>query len=127
MAQYSFYRPSAAEPWSAFDSCGARWTASSIASAVHRRGRVMGRGVFPAVNLYETVNADQWTVELPGVEPADIEVKRQRSHERFGRSARIVRPAAPSSIDRIAANESYPILSRLPVRSSARFAACRAR
>ena len=79
MAQYSVYRPWAAEPWGSFDQL--RREMDSLlnrfgGTAAHASG---WRGVFPAVNLYETADAYLLTAELPGVEPGDIHVSLEGS------------------------------------------------
>jgi len=79
MAQYGAYRPWAASPWSAFDQLR-----REMDTVFDRFGDAPGqtgdwRGVFPAVNLYETADAYQLTAELPGVEPADIRISLEGS------------------------------------------------
>jgi HSP20 family protein len=80
MAQYSVYRrPWAAEPWGSFDQLR-----REMDSLFNRFGGPSGgpsgwRGVFPAVNLYETADAFLLTAELPGVEPSDIHVSLEGS------------------------------------------------
>lgn len=74
MAEISLYRPWAADSWRDFDQLrremdgllGRFASASPLASG--------WRGVFPAVNLYETADAYILTAELPGVEPDEIQV-----------------------------------------------------
>ena len=79
MAQYSLYRPWAAEPW-VFDQLRREMDA-----VLHRFGGGVPamsnewQGVFPAVNLYETADAYLLTAELPGIAPDDIEVSLQGS------------------------------------------------
>ena len=74
MAQFSLYRPWAADSWRDFDqlrremdSLLGRFAAPSSLSSGWR-------GVFPAVNLYETADGYILTAELPGVAPEDIQV-----------------------------------------------------
>jgi HSP20 family protein len=79
MAQYSLYRPWAAEPASLFD--GLRREMDDV---LDRFGGVSAtpserQGVFPAVNLYETADAYILTAELPGVEAGDVHVSLQGS------------------------------------------------
>jgi HSP20 family protein len=79
MAQYRLYRPWTAEPSGAFDQLR-----REMDSLLNRFGGATawsgdGRGVFPAVNLYETADAYQLTAELPGVEPDDIRVSLEGS------------------------------------------------
>lgn len=80
MAQYTLYRPWAAEAWSMFDQLrremdavwnrfGGGWPALSYDR----------QGVFPAVNLYETSDAYVLTAELPGIAPDEIDVSLQGS------------------------------------------------
>jgi HSP20 family protein len=69
MAQYSFYRPWA---WSPLDQLR-----REMDTVFDRFGGTPARsddwrGVFPAVNLYETADAYHLTAELPGVEPGEI-------------------------------------------------------
>jgi HSP20 family protein len=79
MAQISLYRPWAADSWRDFDQLrrevdtlfGRFATASPLSSG--------WRGVFPAVNLYETADAYMLTAELPGVGPEDIHVSLEGS------------------------------------------------
>jgi HSP20 family protein len=79
MAQYSLYRPWAAAPWSPFDQLR-----REMDTLLDRFGGTPARsgdwrGVFPAVNLYETADAYQLTAELPGVEPEEIRVSLEGS------------------------------------------------
>lgn len=72
MAQYSVYRPWAGESWGGFDELRREMDALlGRFGAVGPDGR---RGVFPAVNLYETGETYVLTAELPGVNPDAIEV-----------------------------------------------------
>jgi len=80
MAQYSLYRP---------------WNAASWGGSLDQFRQEMGallnrfdagvapssswRGVFPAVNLYETDDAYMLMAELPGVKSEDIHVSLERS------------------------------------------------
>ena len=79
MAQYSFYRPWAAAPWSPFDQL--RREMDGLLSRFGGSPAWSGdwRGVFPAVNLYETADAYQLTAELPGVAPDEIRVSLEGS------------------------------------------------
>ena len=79
MAQYSLLTPWAAEPWSAFDQLR-----REMDGLFNRFGGATAwsgdwRGVFPAVNLYETADAYHLTAELPGVEPDDVHVSLEGS------------------------------------------------
>lgn len=71
MAQYRLYRPSLGA-WAGFDDLRREMDAlfGRFATA-HPDAR---RGVFPAVNLYESEDAYVLTAELPGVDPKAIEV-----------------------------------------------------
>ncbi len=76
MAHYSLYRrPRAADPWGSFHQLR-----REMDSLLDRFGGAPAawsenwRGVFPAVNLYETADGYTLTAELPGVEPGDIHV-----------------------------------------------------
>lgn len=72
MAPYRLYRPRADRPGTPFDELR------------HEMDRLLGRfagdapsasrGVFPAVNLYETGDAYVLTAELPGVGASDLDV-----------------------------------------------------
>ena len=80
MAQYTLYRPWVAEPEGGpfgqlrreMDALFNRFGGPSSLSSEWR-------GVFPAVNLYETADAYVLTAELPGVKPDDIHVTLERS------------------------------------------------
>ncbi len=79
MAQYSFDRPWAAASWSPFDQLR-----REMDTVFNRFGGTPARsgdwrGVFPAVNLYETADAYHLTAELPGVEPGEIHVSLEGS------------------------------------------------
>lgn len=78
MAQYSLYRPWAADPWSGFDALrremDALWNRFGGQTPAP-----LARGVFPPVNLYETPEAYVLTAELPGVDPDAIEVSLEGS------------------------------------------------
>ena len=71
MAQYGLYRPRGS--WREFDQLRNEMDAlfSRFAGAGSAAG---GRGVYPAVNLYETADAYVLTAELPGVDSKDIHV-----------------------------------------------------
>jgi HSP20 family protein len=77
MAQ--FYRPWAADSWSDFDQL--RREMDSLLGRFGSPSPLSSgwRGVFPAVNLYETADAYVLTAELPGVAPEDIEVSLEGS------------------------------------------------
>jgi HSP20 family protein len=78
MASYSLYRPRAAGPWGGpFDQLR-----RDIDALFHRYGGpsgVPGRGVYPAVNLFETPDAYVLTAELPGVAREEIHVSLEGS------------------------------------------------
>ena len=79
MAQYNFYRPWAAVPASPIDQLR-----REMDNLLGRFGGAAGgagdwRGVFPAVNLYETADTYQLTAELPGVAPEEIRVSLEGS------------------------------------------------
>lgn len=74
MAQYSHFGPWAAEPWGSFDQLRREMDALLNRFGGAPSGSVRGRGVFPAVNLYETAEAYILTAELPGVSADDIHV-----------------------------------------------------
>lgn len=78
MAQYSWMRPWP-EPWSAFDQL--RREMEGLFDRFSGAPAWSGdwRGVFPAVNLYETADAYHLTAELPGVESDDIHVSLEDS------------------------------------------------
>ena len=59
MAQYSVYRPWAAAPWSPFDQLRREMDGLLVRFAGPPAGSGDWRGVFPAVNLYETGDAYQ--------------------------------------------------------------------
>jgi HSP20 family protein len=80
MAQYSLYRPWAAEPWSVLDQL--RREMDAVLSRFDGGVPAMSsdwQGVFPAVNLFETADAYLLTAELPGLAPDDIDVSLQGS------------------------------------------------
>ena len=79
MAQYSLYRPWAAEPWSGFDQLRREMDALFNRFGGSPAWSSDWEGVFPAVNLYETADAYMLTAEIPGVEPDDIDVSLQGS------------------------------------------------
>jgi len=79
MAQYRLQGPWAAGSWGGFDQLR-----REMDSLLDRFGRAPAwssdwRGVFPAVNLYETADAYHLTAELPGVAPDDIHVSLEGS------------------------------------------------
>jgi len=74
MAQYSLYRPWAAAPWSPFDQLRREMGVLFDRFGGTQTPSSDWRGVFPAVNLYETADAYHLTAELPGVEPGEIHV-----------------------------------------------------
>lgn len=79
MAQYSLYRPWAAEPWSGLDQLR-----REMDQVLNRFGGASERtsdwrGVFPPVNLYETADAYTLTAELPGVDLENIHVSLEGS------------------------------------------------
>lgn len=77
MAQYSVYRPWAADPGGAFDELRREMDALfGRFGAGIPAGR---RGAFPAVNLYETSDSYFLTAELPGVRPEDMQVSLEGS------------------------------------------------
>lgn len=79
MAQYSVYRPWAADPWREFDALRREMDALFHRVGGGKPGASRARGVFPPVNLYETAEAYVLTAELPGVEPDDIQVSLEGS------------------------------------------------
>ena len=79
MAQYSLYRPWAAAPWSPLDQLRREMDTLLDRFGGTPAGSGDWRGVFPAVNLYETADAYQLTAELPGVEPEAIRVSLEGS------------------------------------------------
>ena len=70
----SWYRTWASDPWRELDQL--RREMDGIFGRLGTTPRVSGgaRGVYPAVNLYETADAYVLTAELPGVNPEDVEV-----------------------------------------------------
>jgi HSP20 family protein len=79
MAQYGLYRPWAAASWGSFDQLR-----REMDHLLDRFGGAPAwsgdwRGVFPAVNLYETADAYQLMAELPGVAPDEIRVSLEGS------------------------------------------------
>jgi HSP20 family protein len=78
MAQYRLYRPARTHPagfddlWREMDAVFSRFAGAPAATGARR-------GVFPAVNLYESADGYTLTAELPGVAPEDIEVSVERS------------------------------------------------
>ena len=79
MAQYSLLRPWAAEPWGDLDRLRREMDTlfNRFGGGPPRSGG--RRGVYPAVNLYETADAYILTAELPGVDASDIEVSLEGS------------------------------------------------
>lgn len=69
MAQYGVYRPGS---WGGFDEL--RREMDAHLGRFGAGGPGGRRGVFPAVNLYETGDTFVLTAELPGVQPDDIQV-----------------------------------------------------
>jgi len=80
MTQFSLYRPWAAASWGGplnqlrqeMDAVLNRFDAGSTAGG-------SWRGVFPAVNLYETADSYVLMAELPGIDSGDINVSLERS------------------------------------------------
>jgi HSP20 family protein len=68
------YRPWAAAPWSALDQLRREMHGLFDRFGGAPAWSTEARGVFPAVNLYETADGYQLTAELPGVQPNDIHV-----------------------------------------------------
>jgi len=79
VAQISLHRPWAPDSWTDLDRLRHEMDAlfSRVASpSPLTRG---WRGVFPAVNLYESSDGYALTAELPGVEPEDLHVSLEGS------------------------------------------------
>lgn len=74
MAQYSLVRPWAADPWRDLGQLRREMDALFSRFAGPTTAASPWRGVFPAVNLYETADAYIVTAELPGVSSDDIHV-----------------------------------------------------
>jgi len=74
MAQISVYRPWAADSWRGLDQLRREMDTLFSRFATDSPLSNSWRGVFPAVNLYETADAYVLTAELPGVETDDIQV-----------------------------------------------------
>jgi len=74
MAQFSLYRPWAAYPTRDFDQPRREMDSLFSRFADPSPLSPSWRGVFPAVNFYETTDAYVLTAELPGVAPDAIEV-----------------------------------------------------
>jgi HSP20 family protein len=72
MAQYSVYQPWAGEPWGSFDAL--RREMDALLGRFGAGALAARRGVFPAVNLYETGDTFVLTAELPGMDAKDIQV-----------------------------------------------------
>jgi len=74
MAQFSLYRPWAANPTRDIDRLRREMDTLFSRFADPSPLSASWRGVFPAVNFYETTDAYVLTAELPGVGPDDIDV-----------------------------------------------------
>lgn len=75
MAQFSLMRPWASEPWADLDTL--RREVDTLFNRFASPAAPLStgwRGVFPAVNLYQTEDAYVLTAELPGVDPDQIRV-----------------------------------------------------
>lgn len=72
MAQYSVFGPWRPESWAGFNDL--RREMDALLGRLGPGTAAARRGVFPAVNLYETGEAYVLTAELPGVRPEDIEI-----------------------------------------------------
>jgi HSP20 family protein len=72
MAQYSLYRPWAADAWGPFEQLRRDMDAALGRFGGSPLGSTAGRGVYPAFNVYEAADAYILSAELPGVEPGDI-------------------------------------------------------
>jgi HSP20 family protein len=91
MARLSLFQPWPAGEWGdvfgdlrrEMDALFSRYGSSTFAG---------GRGVFPAVNLYETGDAYVLTAELPGVNPKDIDVSLERSTVTIRGERRVEQP-----------------------------------
>jgi len=79
MAQYRLHGPWAAGSWGAFDQLRREMDSLFDRFGHGPAGSSDWRGVFPAVNLYETADAYELTAELPGVAPGDIELSLEGS------------------------------------------------
>jgi len=71
MAQYRLYRPGLG-PWGGFDDL--RREMDGVFNRFTGGPGDVRRGVFPAVNLYESGDSYTLTAELPGMAPGDIEI-----------------------------------------------------
>lgn len=71
MAQYRLYRP-ALGPLGGFEDL--RREMDAVLNRFAGSPLEARRGVFPAVNLYETTDSYMLTAELPGVGPEDLEL-----------------------------------------------------
>lgn len=67
-------RPWAADPWGSFDELRREMDALFNRFGGSPARSASWRGVFPAVNLYETMDAYVLTAELPGIGSEDIQV-----------------------------------------------------
>lgn len=79
MAQYGLYRPWSPDSWRDFDQLRREMDALFSRFASPSQQSSGWRGVFPAVNLYETPDAYVLTAELPGVDSEDIQVSLEGS------------------------------------------------
>ena len=80
MTQFSLYRPWAAASWGGpLDQLRQEMSALLNRFEPGSTPSSAWRGVFPAVNLYETADAYVLMAELPGIESKDINVSLERT------------------------------------------------
>jgi len=97
MAQYTLYRPWAADSWGSLDQLR-----REMDTVFNRFGApsTAARGVYPAVNLYETADAYVVSAELPGVELADIDVSIEGTTVTLQGQRKIDYPSEGASVHR---------------------------
>jgi HSP20 family protein len=77
MAQLDLLRPWGQDPWGGFGAL--RREMDDLFDRFGALAPGLGRGAFPALNLYETDDAFVLTAEIPGIAPEELEISLEGS------------------------------------------------